>query len=167
MRRRPRARSCTRNTPETLNRTDAGVHFSYVDGYDGPAVAATLPLSSEPVLRPAGAVPPFFSGLLPEGRRLAALRRQVKTSADDELSLLVAVGAVQGRKRENITRATMLDLAEAIGLRPRAARSAIDTLVDAVDDWLPELETLPFDQRRIHRLRRVILDRRARLANSG
>jgi len=37
-------------------------------------------------------VPPFFAGLLPEGRRLTALRRKVKTSADDELTLLVAVG---------------------------------------------------------------------------
>lgn len=41
---------------------------------------------------PAGAVPPFFAGLLPEGRRLTALRGAVKTSADDELSLLLAVG---------------------------------------------------------------------------
>ena len=39
-----------------------------------------------------GALPPFFSGLLPEGRRLSALRAAVKTSADDELSLLLAVG---------------------------------------------------------------------------
>jgi serine/threonine-protein kinase HipA len=31
--------------------------------------------------------------MLPEGRRLVALRREVKTSADDELSLLLAVGA--------------------------------------------------------------------------
>jgi serine/threonine-protein kinase HipA len=39
-----------------------------------------------------GALPPFFSGLLPEGRRLTALRGAVKTSADDELTLLLAVG---------------------------------------------------------------------------
>jgi len=39
-----------------------------------------------------GAVPPYFAGLLPEGRRLSALRRAVKTSADDDLSLLLAVG---------------------------------------------------------------------------
>jgi len=38
---------------------------------------------------PAGALPSYFSGLLPEGRRLGALRRAVKTSADDELSLLL------------------------------------------------------------------------------
>jgi serine/threonine-protein kinase HipA len=34
----------------------------------------------------------FFAGLLPEGRRLTALRRTVGTSADDEFSLLLAVG---------------------------------------------------------------------------
>jgi serine/threonine-protein kinase HipA len=56
-------------------------------------VATTLPLGREPVLRPSGALPSYFAGLLPEGRRLGALRRAVKTSADDELSLLLAVGA--------------------------------------------------------------------------
>ena len=63
----------------------------YVDGYGVP-VATTLPVTPDPVTSPAGAVPPFFAGLLPEGRRLSALRRAVKTSADDELSLLLAVG---------------------------------------------------------------------------
>ena len=33
----------------------------------------------------------LFAGLLPEGRRLGALRRAVKTSADDDLTLLLAV----------------------------------------------------------------------------
>lgn len=37
-------------------------------------------------------MPPFFTGLLPEGRRLRAIRSAVKTSADDELTLLLAVG---------------------------------------------------------------------------
>ena len=56
-------------------------------------MASTLPLRFEPYLTPAGALPPYLSGLLPEGRRLSALRAAVKTSADDELSLLLAVGA--------------------------------------------------------------------------
>ena len=56
-------------------------------------VASTLPLTESAVRTVAGAVPPYFAGLLPEGRRLAALRAAVKTSADDELSLLLAVGA--------------------------------------------------------------------------
>jgi serine/threonine-protein kinase HipA len=80
----------------TLTRTPRGVEFRYLDGWleaEGSRVATTLPLSHEPVLRPAGAVPSYFAGLLPEGRRLGALRRAVKTSADDELSLLLAVGA--------------------------------------------------------------------------
>lgn len=79
-----------------LVRRPEGIVFRYLDEYlnlDGPAVATTLPLSPEPVLTPAGAVPPYFAGLLPEGRRLTALRRAVKTSADDDLSLLLAVGA--------------------------------------------------------------------------
>lgn len=79
----------------TVERVAGGVEFAYVDDYladPGPAVASTLPVSDHPVRTSAGAVPPFFANLLPEGRRLTALRRAVKTSADDELSLLLAVG---------------------------------------------------------------------------
>ena len=80
----------------TLRRTPTGVEFAYAAEYlaaDPSPVATTLPLSDEPVLTPAGAVPPFFAGLLPEGRRLTALREAVKTSLDDDLTLLLAVGA--------------------------------------------------------------------------
>jgi len=73
-----------------------GTTFAYLPEYlaaGGPPVATTLPLGTEPVLLRGGAVPPFFAGLLPEGRRLAALRRHVKASADDELTLLLAVGS--------------------------------------------------------------------------
>ena len=79
-----------------LERHDGGTRFSYLPAYlaaGGPAVASSLPLSTEPVLSAAGAAPPYFTGLLPEGRRLNALRRSVKTSVDDELSLLIAAGA--------------------------------------------------------------------------
>lgn len=79
----------------TLTRSPEAIEFSYRPEYlDAGArpVATTLPLGDEPVRTAAGAVPPFFAGLLPEGRRLTALRRAVKTSADDELSLLLAVG---------------------------------------------------------------------------
>jgi serine/threonine-protein kinase HipA len=80
----------------TLTRTPDGVEFRYLAGWVSagrPPVATTLPVAPEPVLRPGGALPAYFAGLLPEGRRLGALRRAVKTSADDELSLLLAVGA--------------------------------------------------------------------------
>jgi len=78
-----------------LERHDGGTRFSYLPAYlasGGPAVASSLPLTREPVLAGAGAAPPYFTGLLPEGRRLNALRRSIKTSADDDLSLLIAAG---------------------------------------------------------------------------
>ena len=79
-----------------LERHDGGTRFSYLPAYlasGGPAVASSLPLTAVPVLSAAGAAPPYFTGLLPEGRRLNALRRSVKTSVDDELSLLIEAGA--------------------------------------------------------------------------
>jgi serine/threonine-protein kinase HipA len=78
-----------------LERHEGGTRFSYLQAYlqsGRPAVASSLPLSPEPVLSGAGAAPPYFTGLLPEGRRLNALRRSIKTSADDDLSLLIAAG---------------------------------------------------------------------------
>jgi serine/threonine-protein kinase HipA len=78
-----------------LRRSPSGVEFGYLPEYlaaGGPSVATTLPVTDVPTLSPAGAVPPYFAGLLPEGRRLTRLRRAVKTSADDDLSLLLAVG---------------------------------------------------------------------------
>ena len=79
-----------------FRRTEQGVEFGYLDDYlnsGGAPIATTLPLTDEPRTLPAGAVPAFFAGLLPEGRRLSSLRRAVKTSADDDLSLLLAVGS--------------------------------------------------------------------------
>lgn len=81
----------------TLSRTAEGVYFAYLPDYlathNALPVSSTLPLTDQPRITAAGAVPPYFAGLLPEGRRLTNLRQTVKTSADDELSLLVAVGA--------------------------------------------------------------------------
>lgn len=78
-----------------LSRTQDGVQFAYLPDYvasGGRPVATTLGYDKTGSTTPAGAVPAFFAGLLPEGRRLSSLRRVVKTSADDELSLLLAVG---------------------------------------------------------------------------
>ena len=77
-----------------LVRTPEDVQFVYEADYQGPAVATTLPIRREPYnsARP-GAVPPFFANLLPEGRRMTALRAAAKTSADDELTLLLAIGS--------------------------------------------------------------------------
>ena len=58
----------------------------------GAPVAHTLPVGTR-LARPGRALPPFFTNLLPEGRRLAALQRAAKTSGDDDLTLLLATGA--------------------------------------------------------------------------
>jgi len=78
-----------------LRRLSDRTEFVYSQAYlnaAGPPVAWSLPLRAQPFTAPAAAVPAFFAGLLPEGRRLTALRRSVGTSADDEFSMLLAVG---------------------------------------------------------------------------
>jgi|AntAceMinimDraft_12_1070368.scaffolds.fasta_scaffold01616_13 serine/threonine-protein kinase HipA len=80
----------------TLKRGASGVEFRYLPEYlldPGPDVATSLSVNDQPIVSPGGAIPAFFAGLLPEGRRLTALREAVKTSLDDELSLLLAIGA--------------------------------------------------------------------------
>lgn len=77
-----------------LERTPTGeVQFRYLEDYTGEPLASTLPVSTQPTIRPGGGLPSFFAGLLPEGHRLTVLRREVKTSPDDELTLLLAVGS--------------------------------------------------------------------------
>ena len=76
-----------------LTRVDGGAEFRYDAPGSGRPVATSLPRGDAPVVTAAGALPPFFTGLLPEGRRLTALQRELKASADDELSLLMAVGS--------------------------------------------------------------------------
>jgi serine/threonine-protein kinase HipA len=79
-----------------LHRLHDRTEFRYLPAYldaSGPPVAWSLPRQAQPFTAPAAAVPAFFAGLLPEGRRLTALRRSVGTSADDEFSMLLAVGS--------------------------------------------------------------------------
>jgi serine/threonine-protein kinase HipA len=76
-----------------LVRHDSHLEFSYSPTYTGLPVASTLPIGDAPFAAPAGQLPAFFTGLLPEGRRLRALQLQLKVSADDELSQLLAVGS--------------------------------------------------------------------------
>ena len=59
---------------------------------DAPTVATTLAAGHGEVRASAGSVPPFFAGLLPEGARLTALVTATRTSVDDHLTLLLAVG---------------------------------------------------------------------------
>lgn len=83
-----------------LERTGAGSRFTYAPSHlaaHGDAldtrVAFALPLRSAPYETRGANLHPFFAGLLPEGIRLRALVRAVKTSEDDLLSLLIESGA--------------------------------------------------------------------------
>ena len=77
----------------TLQRlVDGSIEFSYLPDYAGPPIASGLPLGIAPVITSNGGLPPFFTNLLPEGRRLTAIRRLLKAPADDDLSMLLAVG---------------------------------------------------------------------------
>ena len=106
-----------------LERHEGGTRFSYLPAYlasGGPAVASSLPLSTQPVLSGGGAAPPYFTGLLPEGRRLNALRRSIKTSADDDLSLLIAAGGNPVGDVQIVGHGEPLDLDEhAVELDPK------------------------------------------------
>jgi serine/threonine-protein kinase HipA len=108
----------------SLARRPEAVIFTYDENYrecGGPPVATTLPLREEPLVTHApGALPPFFSGLLPEGRRLAALRGAVKTSADDEFTLLLAVGG---------------DAVGDVQIVPEGDRTADTEALVTVSDW--------------------------------
>lgn len=77
------------------------VSFDYIADERAPesnirerSVSWSLLRSGEyPVVTTGGAVPPFFAGLLPEGVRLGVVTSSTKTSADDHLTLLLAIGA--------------------------------------------------------------------------
>lgn len=78
--------------------TDSGgvVKFAYLPEYlqaGGPAIATSLPLAAESRQYANGASPAYFAGLLPEGRRLNAIAKTLKTSASNDLELLLALGS--------------------------------------------------------------------------
>jgi serine/threonine-protein kinase HipA len=76
--------------------SDAGeVTFRYREEYlqsERPPISSTLPKTPDEVRLTRGATPAFFSGLLPEGRRLLAVASRLKTSVDNEVTLLLDIG---------------------------------------------------------------------------
>lgn len=143
-----------------LERYGSGTRFSYQPDYASsgkPAVAATLPLSEIPVDSASGAVPAFFAGLLPEGRRLNALRKAVKTSADDDLSLLLAVGGdpvgdvqivPQGEVPADAAAAVVLDPKAPIVFEKLLQSTGIDpmSLAGVQDKFSAGMISLPIEQ---------------------
>ncbi|KZF06621.1 hypothetical protein A2J03_24295 [Rhodococcus sp. EPR-157] len=81
----------------TLTRRGNDVVFRYSDEYlalpSSPDLAWSIPKSTSETSASGGSVPPFFAGLLPEGVRLTGVVTAAKTSEDDHLTLLLAVGA--------------------------------------------------------------------------
>lgn len=70
--------------------------FSYSDSYlasGAPRIASSLPTREGPYTGARGALPSFFSGMLPEGHRLTVLKHATKTGMSDELTLFMIVGA--------------------------------------------------------------------------
>ena len=83
-----------------LVRTEHGARFEYDSGWverhagdPDRAIACRMPVRREPYDSPGVNLHSFFAGLLPEGLRLRALQRAVKTSEDDLFSLLATIGA--------------------------------------------------------------------------
>jgi serine/threonine-protein kinase HipA len=82
----------------TLTRTEHGSQFAYRDDFlttlspTDRGIATTLPPSKTPLSVVGDNVPPFFAGLLPEGARLSALIKILKTSASDMFTMLAATG---------------------------------------------------------------------------
>lgn len=82
----------------TLSRTERGSCFSYTPEFltakrtGSTGIAFSLPVSDTPVMVEGDNVPPFFAGLLPEGARLGALIKILKTSPSDMFTMLAATG---------------------------------------------------------------------------
>lgn len=80
----------------TLKRTKAGSEFIFDSKFLGlqqyRGLSYTMPKQKDNYTYRGLNLPPFFAGLLPEGLRLKALVKAVKTSEDDMFTLLTAMG---------------------------------------------------------------------------
>lgn len=80
-----------------LTRTHGGCSFQYTPDYAASEasepIAFSMPIRAEAYEVYGTNLHPFFAGLLPEGLRMRALVRSLKTSEDDLFSLLVKIGA--------------------------------------------------------------------------
>lgn len=64
--------------------------FEYFPGYTGPPISLTMPVEEK--VFEYDHFPPFFDGLLSEGRMLEAMLQQMKLDAKDYLGQLLVVG---------------------------------------------------------------------------
>lgn len=74
-----------------LTETDSKSYcFEYLPSYRGRPISLTMPV--QPEAYQFEDLPPFFEGLLPEGRQLEALLRTNKLDRNDLMGQLLAVG---------------------------------------------------------------------------
>ena len=71
---------------------------------------------------------------------------------------------MNGKTDDSIGRADFVALGESVGVRARATERVLTELVERVEVWLAGLDELSFDDRILHKLRRTIEYRWARLA---
>ena len=65
----------------------------FIENPEIPYFSYCIPKTKSNIVLHGDNLPPFFAGLLPEGRRFNALINKIKTSEDDLFSILAAVGA--------------------------------------------------------------------------
>lgn len=113
-------------------RVKRDVTFVYVEDYGGPPLASTLPLGGT-YTETAMHVPPYFAGLLPEGEtRRRSLSRALHVAEDDELGLLVHLGA------DTIGDVQILEAGDELpDVDERSTPTDLDT-VSFSELWLPE-----------------------------
>lgn len=70
---------------------DGSYGFEYVDSYQGPPISLTMSVGKK--VFNFSSFPPFFEGLLPEGRRLEQLLRLCKIDRNDFFSILLETGS--------------------------------------------------------------------------
>lgn len=79
----------------SLVREEGAITFRYDPRYVDaglPPIATSLPFQTTGLRIEGGSLPIYFANLLPEGVRLLGLKDRTKTSLDDHLTLLLAVG---------------------------------------------------------------------------
>lgn len=80
----------------SLERTEQGCELklaqNFIENTKAPYFSYCIPKNTPNIVINGDNLPPFFAGLLPEGRRLNALIDKIKTSKDDLFSLFAAVG---------------------------------------------------------------------------
>ncbi|GAA1472972.1 HipA domain-containing protein [Corynebacterium felinum] len=76
-----------------LSRHQHTISFDYLPQYQGPEIATTLPRDCGRIDTGSRRMPAFFSALLPEGHRRDQVQRQIKSAPEDELTLMVHLGA--------------------------------------------------------------------------